>query len=185
MMEKEKNQGSASVAWFKLAELIARREREKALNVYRLLSHSLEDKAYAFQLEGDILWSLDDKAAVDRYKQAAFLYQKEKRWLDAAGICEHLYSQDPSNQDFLMQLLRLYALLLWSEKFHEKLNQLYDLSKKKIIFEPQLVAILRSVVSDVIELEGENGKIWLAEKIDSGLESLSSDGAAQIQRLLK
>jgi hypothetical protein len=45
------NSKTACVAWFKLADLITRKEKEKALNLYRLLSHSFEDRAYALQVE--------------------------------------------------------------------------------------------------------------------------------------
>ena len=44
-----------TIAWFKLAECVAKGEKEKAFGVYRLLMHSLEDQAYAYQLEGDLL----------------------------------------------------------------------------------------------------------------------------------
>ena len=129
-MEQGSNQGNASVAWFKLAELITRREREKALNVYRLLAHSLERKAYALQLEGDILWSLDDKAAFEKYRQAAFLYHKEKLWVDAAGIYEHLYTTNNHDLEALSHLIRYYALLAWPERFVFRVDSLFQLIEK-------------------------------------------------------
>src|SRR3990172_6949193 len=104
MERSQQSQQEKSLAWFKLADLIARGEREKALNVFRLLSHSLPDRAYALQLEGDILWYLDDKASQEKYKQAAFLYQKEKRWVDAISIYEHLLFQNPQSTDVLSVL---------------------------------------------------------------------------------
>src|SRR5271157_3821637 len=105
-----------SLAWFKLADLIARGEREKALSVFRLLAHSLPDRAYVLQLEGDILWHLDDKNAEEKYKQAAFLYQKEKRWIDAIAIYEHLLSQSPDSYEIFSILLAAYAIIDWQEK---------------------------------------------------------------------
>ena len=49
-----------NVAWFKLAECVARGEKEKALGVYRLLVHSLDEPAFIRQLEGDLLLAFKD-----------------------------------------------------------------------------------------------------------------------------
>ena len=46
--------GVYSVAWFKLAEFVTRKEKERAFGVYRLLSHSIADRAFAAQLEACI-----------------------------------------------------------------------------------------------------------------------------------
>ena len=127
MERYQQSQQEKSLAWFKLADLIARGEREKALSVFRLLAHSLSDRAYVLQLEGDILWYLDDKSAVERYKQAAFLYQKEKRWVDAIAIYEHLLSQTPEAYELLAKLLIFYAIIDWPEKFNERYNLLAQL----------------------------------------------------------
>jgi len=79
-----------TIAWFKLAECIERGEREKAYGVYRLLAHSIADQAYAYQLEGDLLRSFEDPRAYQKYQSAAKLYYQERRWHEAAGLCEHL-----------------------------------------------------------------------------------------------
>ena len=120
--EQNQNHSETSVAWYKLATLIARREREKALSVYRLLSHSFQDKAYALQLEGDILNSLDDQGAHDKYKQAAFLYKKEKRWIDAVAVCNHLLTLDPYNPEMLATSLSLYILAEWKDRFDQQIK---------------------------------------------------------------
>ena len=110
-MEYERKQEHASVAWYKLADLIARGEREKALSVYRLLAHSLDDKAYALQLEGDVLSALDDPRAKEKYFQAATLYKTEKRWADAAALSEHLLALHPKDPIFLLFAVYCYAVL--------------------------------------------------------------------------
>ena len=79
-----------TIAWFKLAECVARGEKEKAYGVYRLLAHSLSDKAYAYQLEGDLLRSFEDARSFEKYNHAAHLYYQDQRWLEVAGLCEHL-----------------------------------------------------------------------------------------------
>ena len=125
MSNHAETNAETNVAWFKLAELIARKEREKALNVYRLLSHSLDDKAYALQIEGDILKSFDVRDATEKYQQAAFLYKKEQRWVNAIGIYEHLLSRDQSNLDFLVTVVDLYAKLDWEEKCKKHLQEMF------------------------------------------------------------
>lgn len=100
---------SASVAWFKLAELISRGEKEKALTLYRLLSHSFEERAYVLQIEGDILWAFEDTEAIERYKQAAFLYQKERKIRAAIDIYEHLLLLKPHDFESIKRIIALHA----------------------------------------------------------------------------
>lgn len=97
MNDQEYRRVNTSIAWFKLAELVIRREREKALNVYRLLFHSLENKAYALQLEGDLLWFFDDQLCVKKYQEAAALYEASRRWIDALALYEQMYLYDQSS----------------------------------------------------------------------------------------
>ncbi len=80
-----------SIAWFKIAEYVSRGEKERALGVYRLLSHSFNDDAIAKQLEADIYLACNEKErAIGLYKQAAELYKKSKRSTEATAIDEHL-----------------------------------------------------------------------------------------------
>ena len=116
---------STCIAWFKLAELVTRKEKEKTLSLYRLLSHSF-DKAYALQVEGDILWALEDEQAAQKYKEAAFLYKKEDKVFCAAAIYEHLCTIEPKNCDYLSKLIALYVLLHWPEKFEQKYEKLLN-----------------------------------------------------------
>lgn len=153
MKQKPKEKG-ISVAWFKLAELISRGEKEKALNLYRLLSHSFEEKAYALQVEGDILWSFEDQEAVDRYKHAAFLYKKEKNLVAAAGVYEHLLTLDPGNVDNMFHLLKLYAQLNWSGKFKEGFMFLKKmLDSKNVSFDR-----VREGAENIMEILEEKGR---------------------------
>lgn len=117
----------SSVAWFKLTELISRGEKEKALNLYRLLSHSFEERAYVLQLEGDILWAFEDRGAIERYKQAAFLYKKEQKIVASVAVYEHLLTLDPKNYEHLGNVLILYAQLRWPEKLKHYFGFLFGL----------------------------------------------------------
>jgi len=150
MMTKEQNKNSC-VAWFKLAELISRREKEKALSLYRLLAHSFEDKAYALQLEGDILWSLDDSAAFDKYTQAAFLYRKEKRIASAIAVYEHLLTLQPNNYEYLSTLVVLYVLIYWPERFEDRYKQLLDLFKRGKIEQGTILDFTKKVVDFAVD----------------------------------
>lgn len=100
-----------NVAWFKLAEFVARGEKERALGMYRLLVHSFNDKALAYQLEGDILLSFKDTAAIEKYNAAALLYQKEQRLIEAAAIYEHIVTLLPNSEHYLNILIELYEVI--------------------------------------------------------------------------
>lgn len=100
-----------NVAWFKLADCIARGEKERALGVYRLLSHSLEDQALATQLHADILLSFGDQSAITVYKKAAQMYKDNDRFLQSAAIYEHLSTLDPKNSEYRITMIELYQQL--------------------------------------------------------------------------
>ncbi len=171
MTDKESQNGSASVAWFKLAELIARKEREKALNVYRLLSHSLQDRAYALQLEGDILWSLDDRGAIERYKQAAYLYQKDKRWIEAIAIYENLLTIEQSKNDVWATLIPCYAMANWHEIFQDRIKQLCTLLHDQRVSDSQFIKIIQDIIAAIQETEDHGKQQWVYEQ----LKQLTSD----------
>ena len=171
-MESGKNLAGASVAWFKLAYLITRKEREKALSVYRLLSHSFEDRAYALQLEGDILWALADQLASEKYKQAAFLYRQEKRWVNAIAVCEHMLSLDQTNLDLRGILLDLYAIADWDEKLELALQA--TLQKTRNFTEEQLFTLFKVVADRAQEADDLEKKSRLIILLKSFQQQLPS-----------
>lgn len=154
-MEQEKNHGATTVAWFKLADLIARKEREKALSVYRLLSHSFEDRAYVLQLEGDILWSFDDAEATNRYRQAAFLYRKEHRFVNAIAVCEHLLQLNPCHEELLATLLDLYLSVDWQEPLRERLTMIFDMLAQRTLTHDQGYTILKVFIDRAKKAEND------------------------------
>lgn len=137
----------SSIAWFKLAELIARGEKEKALNLYRLLSHSFDEQAYVLQLEGDILWAFDDRDAAERYRQAAFLYRKEQKVVAAAAVYEHLLTLEPKNYEYLSHAIISYAKLRWIEKIKHHLNFLFGLLEIDEVSEDQVWEVVDGVIA--------------------------------------
>ncbi len=120
-----------NVAWFKLAEFVGRKEKERALGVYRLLSHSLPDDAFAAQLEGDLLMAFYDEKAVDAYQRAARLYEKNGQFDHAALLYEQMLMLKPENREFLVQALRLYELIKNDVKIARCASQLARLLIKQ------------------------------------------------------
>ncbi|MFH1832491.1 MAG: hypothetical protein ABH827_06900 [bacterium] len=182
-MSEERKQTSASVAWYKLSVLIMRREREKALNVYRLLAHSLDDKAYALQLEGDILWFLDDRDASEKYKQAAFLYKKEKRWVDAIAVCNHLLTIDPGSSELISTLLSLYVLTDWQDRFSIELKHVFEKYDKRTLSHDEVLRIMRGLVTFIREEFFDTKKDWVFTSIKSNISGAEPDLVEQISKL--
>ena len=60
----------SDLAWFNLSENIKRKEREKALFSFRLLSHSIENENFKLQLLADLYFFLEEN-------DQAFLLYKE------------------------------------------------------------------------------------------------------------
>lgn len=103
--------GKCSLAWFKLAEFVARGERERALCVYRLLMHTVDDAAFAKQLEGDLLGSFEQPGAFESYMHAIELYRKNCKHAQAMAICEYVVRTFPTQTLFLEILIELYQEL--------------------------------------------------------------------------
>ena len=179
-MEQQQGQKERSVAWFKLAELIARGEREKALSVFRLLAHSLPDRAYVLQIEGDILWFLDDTAAVEKYKQAAVIYQKEKRWVNAISLYEHLLTQRPEAYEILSTLLMLYVSMDWQERFDSCFAKIMGLFAKHAIDAPQLEKVLRDLAG-----RPEGVAPWLSDWAKKMTPSLPIDVQSRVADIFR
>jgi hypothetical protein len=100
-----------SLAWFKLAELVTRREKERALVVYRLLIHSWDDRAYALQLKGDLLAAFqDDARAREAYYGAAEAYEQSGRIMHATFLYEQLLMHEHVHH-VLVKVVHLFALL--------------------------------------------------------------------------
>ncbi len=100
-----------NVAWFKLAECIARGEKERALGVYKLLAHSLNDTALAIQLEADILLYFNKQDALATYQRAAEEYTSNKELFKAACVYEHMLTIDPNNKTYTKIIIELYKQL--------------------------------------------------------------------------
>lgn len=110
-MKQNEKQSSYSIAWFKIAECVLRGEKERALGVHRLLSHSIGDTALSHQLEGDILFSCGDtQKALQAYKSAGHQYTAQGKYEQAAGVYEHMLTLKPTDSLIYNLLLNVYIL---------------------------------------------------------------------------
>jgi len=109
-----------TIAWFKIADCVSRGEKERALGVYRLLSHSFNDDAIARQLEADIYLACNEQErAISLYRQAVEAYAKSQRFLEAAAVCEHLILLLPHDVLLRSEVMRYYgAARLMSKIYH-------------------------------------------------------------------
>ncbi|MFH1644110.1 MAG: hypothetical protein ABIA74_02950 [bacterium] len=161
LQDQEKQQ--SSIAWFKLAELVNRGEKEKALTFYRLLSHSFDDKAYVSQLEGDLLWFFQDRQALEKYQHAAILYQEEKKLLSAVFVYEHLLTLEPENSDYLIKAINYYTELDWPEKFNAKFVDLINLFEQQKISSELIFDLIQNIL-DFVQ-EDKNRQKWVLKEL--------------------
>jgi len=115
-----------NVAWFTLAECVSRGEKVRAISLYRLLAHSIKDNAFTSQLKGDLLLAFRDDSAVDLYEEAAELYIKDNRQLEAAGVFEHLHILNRSNCRYIRSLIKLYHVLRIESKVAIYILKLFE-----------------------------------------------------------
>jgi len=163
-MQETEKKGASSIAWFKLAQFVSTKEKEKALGLYKLLSYSLENKAYAIQIEADLHLAFEDnEVAMTKYQQAALLYKKEKNIVLATSIYEHLVKLQPSNVHFLSTLIELYARLEWHEKIEERFTELIEKYKKNKTSKDMVLNTIETVTSLFIN---ENNNIAMKKFSD-------------------
>lgn len=100
-----------NVAWFKLAEFVARKEKERAFGMYRLLIHSISDEGFATQLEGDLLLAFNDDKALASYAKASELYERNGKLTEAIAVSEHCLTLSPDSIEYITRLIQLYGML--------------------------------------------------------------------------
>jgi hypothetical protein len=162
----------SNIAWFKLAEFVMRKEKERALNIYRLLEHSFNNPAFAKQLEGDLLAAFHDEKAREKYYQAAYIYESQDELFLALLMYEKvlLFSlQVPILHKviFLAQKVNLFHKLLHFAKLfivfsvqQGAFKQAYDLiiqlpfnrAHKSALHELSLITVLETPSHDLILL---------------------------------
>jgi len=143
-----------TIAWFKIAECVSRGEKERALGVYRLLSHSFNDDALASQLEADIYLSCKEKErAIGLYRRSFELYKKSKRLMEAAATAEHLVTLVPHDILVRQELIVLYHTLQLSSKAHTHIACLVEQythdSREKLLQE--FLAMLQAIDEELYQ----------------------------------
>lgn len=91
----ERHSTKSTIAWFKLAEFVGRKEKERAFVMYRLLTYGLNDPAFIAQLEGDLLAAFKDDRASEAYGRSLLLYEASGRLQDALFVGERLCALAP------------------------------------------------------------------------------------------
>lgn len=143
-----------SIAWFKLAECVARGEKERALGVFRLLSHSIADQTFAIQLQGDLFYSFNDiDVAIKKYEQAAYSYHKEGKILKAAVVLEHILTINAHLDHYREQLIDWYTAHGLINKKNEHVLFFFKTNLEKYIYDKS-VQYLRTIdkTADAIKL---------------------------------
>jgi|ERR1700733_404284 len=175
-----------TIAWFKLAECVAKGEKEKAFGVYRLLKHSLDDEAYAYQLEGDLLGAFQDERATEKYAHAAQLYYQNHRFKEAADLYEELFLFMPENEQYVSKLIDVCKHNKSNEFFKNKLFKVVEVLKQKqiyhslilifeqlseIVYRAQLIPVYVDIVVQAIKRK-ENHAPIIARFIESIMQEL-------------
>lgn len=146
-----------TIAWFKIADCVSRGEKERALGVYRLLSHSFNDHAIARQLEADIYCSFGDtEQAILLYQQAMEFYNKSQRFLEAAAVGEHLITVRSDGMELRRNMIQLYSALGMIAKIKTHIQVLVDLIAKK-----QQWYDIKALIADCLRLSDMNERVGI------------------------
>lgn len=125
VLPKEANVQS-NVAWFKLAEFIRRGEKERALSLYRLLTHSIADESFLKKLEADIWFSFSPKKSESFYNEAAHAYVKVGQNVEALSVFELLVARCPANGMYCEKVILLCDQLGCKDKKKQYQKKLYQ-----------------------------------------------------------
>lgn len=122
----------ASIAWFKLAELVTRGERERAFNIYRLLIHALNDDAYAAQLKGDLWYAFNEyDRAREAYYSAIAWYDFSERPYQSAFVHEKLASIEYNSLSLRLAMITRFAELSLQGHVIRYVNELFALAEQQ------------------------------------------------------
>ncbi|KKP35507.1 MAG: hypothetical protein UR26_C0004G0054 [candidate division TM6 bacterium GW2011_GWF2_32_72] len=124
-----------NIAWFKLAEFVGRGEKERALGIYRLLAHSLDDNALTAQLQGDLLLSFEDSEAISWYERAAQLYKESGRLIESAAVYEHLCVLKCDEANYYIELIEIYKQKCLLDSAYAIMHNLFELWRCTECFE--------------------------------------------------
>jgi|GEM_PF-5871095 len=161
------------IAWFKLSEFVRRGEKERALGIYKLLMHTVDDAAFAKQLEGDLLLFFNDEGAIQSYITAAQMYKKSNKLAQAVAIYEHLVAQFPHEYDLVCALVEHYLELGHPTRITLSLQRLIV-----PLMQVHSLAHLLRVVNDVsVALEPHDQALLYVQVIQAAVAHKKDDRA--------
>ena len=183
---KQDRSNKYNLAWFKLAEFVSRGEKEKALGIFKLLAHSLNDVAYIYKLEGDILFAFNDKKSEEFYSKSASFYRKGNNKYEAISLYLNLLSINPDSEHYLESLMDLYEELNLDEKSIKGINFLFDLYVNKKDFpkisnilkildkknKPDILANLHKDLLFELCINGKNKRLMILYHLKRSIEGL-------------
>jgi tetratricopeptide (TPR) repeat protein len=126
------NEYQASIAWFKLSELVARGERERAFSIFRLLIHALNDEAYVAQLKGDLWYAFHEHdRAREAYYSAIAGYDLSERLYQSAFVYERLSTIEENSLTIRIAMIIRFAELSCTTHVIRYINELITLAKQQ------------------------------------------------------
>ena len=166
-----------TIAWFKIADCVSRGEKERALGVYRLLSHSFNDNAIARQLEADIYCSFGEiEQAVSLYQQAMESYHKSQRFLEAAAVGEHLITVRSDDMELRRTMVQLYISLCMVPKIRVHVHVLVELLAQK-----QQWYDIKNLIADCSNISDRGGRAGIYSDIIVTAFGVGCPGDAIVQ----
>lgn len=99
------------IAWFKLAEFVDRKEKEKALILYNLLSKSINNQSFSLTLLGTIYHYFDDQPESKKCFDKALELEQELSLEIMIAIKEYLIINNlKQNPEFIKSLVQDYKI---------------------------------------------------------------------------
>jgi hypothetical protein len=99
------------IAWFKLAEFVDRKEKEKALMLYNLLSKSLNNQSFSLTLLGTIYNYFEEPHESKKYLDKALELEQELSLEIIIAIKEYLiFNKLNQNPEFIKRLVQDYKI---------------------------------------------------------------------------
>lgn len=155
-----------SIGWFKLAEFVERGEKERALGIYKLLALSIDDQAFAYQLEGDILLAFEDTLAISKYLQAVEYYIKQNNIMAAIGTLNHLAILKPDHTQTWDLLSDLYLTHYWNKSIVHLRNLIHN---QPISCAQNFIEKLIAKYQQTQNVQGLDAIVNEIQKLDSSL----------------
>jgi tetratricopeptide (TPR) repeat protein len=124
-LNKSKN---SCIAWFKLAEFVDRKEKEKAIILYNLLSKSLNNNSFSLSLLGTIYKCFDDPDEAKKKLYLALELDEEISLENKIAIKEYLIKNTANHKaEFIEALVNDYKIYYNNETIVK--NKLRALTK--------------------------------------------------------